>query len=84
MAGAERGADAFEIRALRGRQVGLRLRQQLFTAEIGVLRKRHTIQRVILHHDHCEQDHRRPDFDDPGFCYDGDLLWRKHPPWHAA
>ena len=25
-------------------------------------------------YDHCQQDHRRSDLDDPSFCDDGDLL----------
>jgi hypothetical protein len=26
-------------------------------------------------YDYGQQDHCRPDLDDPGFCDDGDLLW---------
>ena len=45
---------------------------QLFRADLPVSTSRAS-------HDDCQQNHRGPDFDDPGVRDDGDLLWPKHP-----
>jgi len=44
---------------------------QLFRADLPVSTSR-------TPHDDCQQNHRGPDFDDPGVRDDGDLLWPKH------